>query len=124
MRAWRPNFRAFSSRLLNRRRKPTGSPSITTLSAVSTATSRPVSLISSARLSNSEDSSSRVRWAARVASRTKARVPEIIASISAMSAAILTRSSSGAPSTRKRRRVSGVRRSCAMAPTMAVRSST
>ena len=60
-RARRPNFTALSRRLLNSRRSARGSPSMTIRSACSTATSRPVSLISSARLSSRDDSSSRVR---------------------------------------------------------------
>jgi hypothetical protein len=62
-----------------------------------------------------------VRSTGRVTSCTKASVEEIIASIWSRSPLILARRSSGAASMRKRRRVSGVRRSWAIAAMVVVR---
>ncbi len=119
-----PHFRPFSTRLVSRRRSATGSPSMMIFSPSSTDARPPVSAASSMMLSSSEASSSLVRSAGRVVSRTNARVAAIIASIWSMSDASLARTSSGTASIRKRRRVSGVRRSWATAPIIAVRSST
>ncbi len=75
-------------------------------------------------VSTSDEISSFLRSRGRVASWTKARVAEIIASISSMSRASLACNSSGVASMRNRSRVRGVRRSCAIAAIMLVRYST
>ena len=121
-----PYFTALSSRLASARPKATGRHSTSVQRGTSSsATSQPASAISLHTRSSNEPISTVVLGSEAASSRMKDRVELTICCISSRSRSIFTRSSSSSTnSARKRRRVIGVPRSWAMAPSIWVRSVT
>ncbi len=104
------------------RRSDSGSPSRVMAWPACRLTSAPVSLASSTTLSTRRRKSSGERGVRWLSLWMKCSAAEIIAFISSISASALSRSGGCRPSRRNDSRASGVRRSCAIAATMCVRS--